>query len=410
MIPSVGTEGIAVSQKVDIVIVLVVVGSCPRTMNADGQFVVGIVALDVVVLGVTGRTDSGPHLAPYAFCPGSAIVAVHLGHKQRTEALVAEFLNLEPQRIGNLLVFVGTEHIATDGELVGAGHIERTTDGALLAVVSVTLGNFGAELGCLAGLHLVGGCGDALHFGHTAGLFLGDENHVAVHVDAVGGGNFHIVASGFGERGGKGKGLLHAGHLLTAHVIKNADVGSLMVGVFETDCEGFVGLDDGLVEGDVVNDGEGTLEFLAPCDVALGLSVATYRADTNLIGILTSGEGSFHYVVCPRGGGGHEGLHIALAEPDFVIPGSDFLVIDGTAFVLCRAGAGEGKIEDHLEVGTVIVALHHLGVGDDGLYGYLVEVGRNITHLTEEGAVVRRGVGKGKSYTGHHITGCQTEF
>ena len=114
-----------------------------------------------------------------------------------------------------------------------------------------------------------------------------------------------------------------------------------MVGVFETDCEGFVGLDDGLVEGDVVNDGEGTLEFLAPCDVALGLSVATYRADTNLIGILTSGEGSFHYVVCPRGGGGHEGLHIALAEPDFVIPGSDFLVIDGTAFVLCRAGAGE---------------------------------------------------------------------
>ena len=49
-------------------------------------------------------------------------------------------------------------------------------------------------------------------------------------------------------------------------------------------------------------------------------------------------------------------------------------------------------------------------MGDDGLYGYLVEVGGNIDHLTEEGAVVRRSINKGKSYAGHHITGCQTKF
>ena len=52
---------------------------------------------------------------------------------------MTEFLDLEPEGIRNLLVFVGTEHVSTDGKLIGTCHIERTADGAFLAVVGIAL-------------------------------------------------------------------------------------------------------------------------------------------------------------------------------------------------------------------------------------------------------------------------------
>ena len=44
-----------------------------------------VTSMEIITFGITCRTDSCPHFAPYRFCPGTTIVAVHLCHQQSTQ-------------------------------------------------------------------------------------------------------------------------------------------------------------------------------------------------------------------------------------------------------------------------------------------------------------------------------------
>ena len=112
---------------------------------------------------------------------------------------MAELLHLEPEGIGDVVVLRRGENVASDGELIGALHIERAADGAFLAIVGVARADLSAEVGRLAGADEVRKLRDAVHLRHAARLFLGNEDDVAVHVSALCGLHLHVVASRAGE-------------------------------------------------------------------------------------------------------------------------------------------------------------------------------------------------------------------
>ena len=182
-----------------------------------------------------------------------------------------------------------------------------------------------------------------------------------------------------------------------------------MVGVFKADGKGFVGLNHILVDGKRFDERKRCFDFVGPSDGALRLAVLAHGAHADLELRIVHVERSVYHVSRPRSSGGKEGFLFALLDKYFVVPGTHFFVVDGATVVFSLARAAERHVEDHLEVGAVVHALHYFGVGDLRRYGCFVEVGGHECELAEEDfIVVGRSLERQASAT-NHVAALQAE-
>ena len=321
-----------------------------------------------------------------------------------------ELIHLEPEGVGVVGVLIGTEHFCVHGELIGLLHVEGLRNVTGLAVIFRTLLHIGGELN---GLTCIGfgfaGC-ETTNLRQTTSFFGSHEDKRAVHQRLAVGDNLHVVTARGRQGGGHRERIGGSSNLLARQRIVDVEVASGVVGVFETDGEGFVGLDDALVHGEGFNHGERCFDILGPDDGTCGNAVLTNGAYTNLNLRVGGVERSVHHVGRPRGGGRHEGFFATVLDVDFVVPGAHFFVIDRAAGIFGLAIRRCGHREYHLEVGAVVIAAHHIGIGDGRSLGLLVEGGRHEGKFAEEHLVVGGRFGGRKTYASDFAAGNQAQF